>query len=158
MTFVESQIPIPGPGLSPLKVTSSESWVGWTKPTHVILSRSGMGPELIRSVCGGETPKSLISWVLQNKYWGSCLTLEARSMITVLPGLLTWTGCGSVSSSPQIIARGWPNRAILAPESSCPGEFPLVELRLRVNDCNITFFLFIVPSAASKRKAKYQIF
>lgn len=80
MTSVESQIPIPGPGLSPLKVASSESWVGWTKPAHLTLSTSGMGSELIRSVCGGETPKSLISWVLQDKYWGSCLTLEARSI------------------------------------------------------------------------------
>lgn len=75
-------------------------------------------------------------------------------MTTVSRGLLTWTGWGRVSSSPQIIARGWPNREILAPESSCPGEFPLVELRLRVNDCDITFFLFFVPSAASKRKTE----
>lgn len=61
-----------------------------------------------------------------------------------------------MSSSPQMSASGWPNRVILAPESSCPEELPLVELRLRVNDCDITFFLFFVPSATSKRKAKNQ--
>lgn len=80
-----------------------------------------------------------------------------QGMMTVSPVLLTWMGWGSVSSSPQIIVRGWPNRAILAPESNCPREFPLAELRLRVNDCGITFFLFFVPSAASKRKAKTSI-
>lgn len=61
-----------------------------------------------------------------------------------------------MSSSPQISARGWPNRVILPPKSSCPEEFLLVRLCLRVNDCDITFFLFFVPSAASRRETKDQ--
>lgn len=75
-------------------------------------------------------------------------------MINISLGLLTWTGWGSMSSSPQIIARGWPNKVILRPESSCPGESPLVEVRLRANGHDITFFLFFVPSAANKGKFK----
>lgn len=113
-----------------------------------------MGPDLTRSVCGGETPNPLNLLVLQHKFGESCLTLKARGMVTVSPGLLTWTGWGSVASSPQTISRGWPNRVILAPESSCPGKFPLVELCLRVNDCDIIFFLFFVLSAARGNKKK----